>query len=853
MADYRESLIIDGSSAGAEAALDRVSGKVASTAAAWTSRLGTAGKSLDSMGKKMMTVGRSATTYLTLPLVGAGIVATKMALNFDAAFTKISALADSGGKSIEQMKAKVISLAGETAQAPQDLAEALYFVSSAGLKANQIFPVLEASAKGAAAGFGSVEEIAQTLTSVMNAYAGTGLKAGNVMNIFAEAIKRGKAEASDFATGLGPVISAAAQANVRFEDLNSVLATATDLGVPFARAVTGTRYLLESLQNPAEEAKKVLDQYGISQTEIARKLAEPGGLTAVLQELAKTFNLSSVKGKQAWSDITGGARGAIVANTIVGKSAELANRNQEALSKSALDTANNFDLALKKMTSTDQFKFQQVLVHLKLAMIELGNVLVPVLTESVLPAVQDLAEGFSNLSPSVQKLVVLGLALAAAFGPVLLVFGGLFRIIGSGMKALAWLGGGSTGLAAVGKGATAAAAGTTKWAGALAIGKGAVFAADIYLIIKAIQGINDLMHQGEAEAHAWADALVEGKFSAQELGRAVDKVVASGDTNLLTDVKLIDAYTAATQEARWRTMGLGEAWDEAMNASGPLAGAIEIQALRLRRYGGELDSSEAKILSWALTSKHMQTALSIVTRDANKAQSSFKGIPKSMEGIEKKIIPQMKSLGAAFAPIRQQSGKTGQTLRQLGGQLTRMGGTLSKGEQQMIAFALASGKPKIAVAILREAIAKLSRTPATIKANYSAFEQAVMKVMGWIGMLNGQSVTIPITTGPPSGRGNPPAHRDAAGGILAMHGGGIVRKPTYLVGEGGYGTFAGRGAEAVIPLDSRGIGVIATAIKKAGGGGGQPIQVHVFAPPYKEWRRAVTRAWVEEAGKGQEQ
>lgn len=72
-----------------------------------------------------------------------------------------------------------------------------------------------------------------------------------------------------------------------------------------------------------------------------------------------------------------------------------------------------------------------------------------------------------------------------------------------------------------------------------------------------------------------------------------------------------------------------------------------------------------------------------------------------------------------------------------------------------------------------------------------------------------------------------------AGGGIALPGGFaaarglITQRPTFLVGEGKYPTFAGKGAEAVIPLNDRGIGILAKALEKAGSRGGSNINVNL--------------------------
>jgi hypothetical protein len=84
----------------------------------------------------------------------------------------------------------------------------------------------------------------------------------------------------------------------------------------------------------------------------------------------------------------------------------------------------------------------------------------------------------------------------------------------------------------------------------------------------------------------------------------------------------------------------------------------------------------------------------------------------------------------------------------------------------------------------------------------------------------------------------------ATGGIVKAARGMIARSPTYLVGEGGYSTFAGRGAEAVIPLDGRGISILAEAVRRGMGTGkdkpGLVVNLNVSGAMLGDRRRAAS-------------
>jgi TP901 family phage tail tape measure protein len=424
----------------------------------------------------MQATGLAMTKFLTVPLVALGAVSTKMALDFDTTFRKIDALAGDIGVSTADAKERVKELAHATGQDPGGLAEALYFTASAGLQVEKVFPVLKASARAAASGMGDASTNARLLTTVLHDYEGTGLGAANAMNILTQAIKVGKAEPAEFAENIGVVIPLASQLGVSFQDVAAAIAQASNAGVEVSRATTGLRFLLSALQNPTEESKKVFEEFGVSLQDIQNRLQESGGLLEVMQSLADTFDITSVAGKAAWGTITGGARGAVIANTLVGNSAESARLLWEKLGQSAKDTSTLFVDAFAIMKQRPEFKFDRALADLKVAAIELGETLIPILIHDVIPAIQDVVHWFTELGEGTRKTIVQVGLVAAAFGPLLAVFGSILRIGGSVAstlfnvaKAITGIGTAQAATAATGKGGTAAtAAGATAGSGFVA-------------------------------------------------------------------------------------------------------------------------------------------------------------------------------------------------------------------------------------------------------------------------------------------------------------------------------------------------------------------------------------------------
>ena len=118
-----------------------------------------------------------------------------------------------------------MSLAGETAQSPVDLAHAMYFLASAGLSASQQMDALDATAHGMAVGLGEAGDLARITANALNTFGDNGLKATDVMDTLAAAIREGTAEPDEFAGALGRVLPIADNAGISFQQVAASLAT----------------------------------------------------------------------------------------------------------------------------------------------------------------------------------------------------------------------------------------------------------------------------------------------------------------------------------------------------------------------------------------------------------------------------------------------------------------------------------------------------------------------------------------------------------------------------------------------------------------------------------------------------
>src|SRR5438045_2884528 len=140
---------------------------------------------------------------------------------------QIAALTSTSSDAIAGLSKQVLELSTTLPQSPKELADALYFVSSSGFQGADAMNVLTASAKAAAAGLGDTKVIADTVTSVLNAYKLSAGDAAKVTDVLTTSVMEGKGEPAELAGALARVIPIAAAMGVNFEQVSASMATMT--------------------------------------------------------------------------------------------------------------------------------------------------------------------------------------------------------------------------------------------------------------------------------------------------------------------------------------------------------------------------------------------------------------------------------------------------------------------------------------------------------------------------------------------------------------------------------------------------------------------------------------------------
>ena len=237
-----------------------------------TKALNTASGKLQAFGSKVTSLGKNLSTKVTLPLALAGGAALKMASDFDKSMTQIKTLVGIASDEVDKMGVAAIKMAKDTGISAKDAADALFFITSAGIRGSDALDVLEQSLKASAVGLGETKVVADLATSALNAYGIENLSAAQATDVLTASIREGKLEADSLSQSMGSVLPIASQLGVKFSEVGATFAAMSRTGTDAAMAATQIRGVLFALLKPTKLAKDTLEEFGLSAVGLRDKI-----------------------------------------------------------------------------------------------------------------------------------------------------------------------------------------------------------------------------------------------------------------------------------------------------------------------------------------------------------------------------------------------------------------------------------------------------------------------------------------------------------------------------------------------------------------------------------------------------
>ena len=403
------------------------------------------------IGESLSKTGSLLTKGLTLPLIGAGTATTKMAVDFESSFAKVSTLLDDNVVDFGQYKEQLLDASSESKVAVDEFSEAVYQSISAGVDQTKAIGFTTEAIKLAKGGFTDGAKSVDVLTTAINGYNLKTEDATRISDLLITTQNLGKTTVDELASSMGAVIPVAASVNFDITELSASYAQLTKNGI--ATAESGT-YL-----------KAMLSELGKSgtATDLALRELTGKGFADLKKEGTSTSEILSMltqyaaENDKTLKDMFGSVEAGSAALVLAKGSGQEYNDMLSAMGNSVGATQKAFE----KIDATPAEQLKGALNELRNEGVRLGAMFVPVI-EKTADIVGDVADAFSNLSDEQQDNIIKWGMVLTATGPALKVVGGgvttftkLASAVGGVSKGLKTFGTAQTAAATAAKGASA--------------------------------------------------------------------------------------------------------------------------------------------------------------------------------------------------------------------------------------------------------------------------------------------------------------------------------------------------------------------------------------------------------------
>ena len=359
----------------------------------------------------------------TAAVAAIGVASVKMAGDFQAGLTTLVTSAGESKSNLQMVGDGIKQMSVDTATSTQQLVSGMYMVESAGYHGASGLQVLKASAMGARAENAPLADVANSVTSALNAYHLSAQSATWVTNDLVAAVGAGKMHMSDLASSLSNVLPVSSAFHISLQDTTAAISTMTMQGDDAASAATHLRQMILALEAPSSAGAKALKSIGLSSQDVSNEMKKslPGAIQMITDHLKNKFPEGSAAYNAALKNIAGGSKQMMGMLELSGTHLQTFKNNVNQVSD-AVKKGGNSITGWSDITQTFNFKLDQAKQGLSVLMITIGQALLPVaaqLMSAILPIVQQIANWITKSGILTQVMTLLQTVLKNV-GPILM-------------------------------------------------------------------------------------------------------------------------------------------------------------------------------------------------------------------------------------------------------------------------------------------------------------------------------------------------------------------------------------------------------------------------------------------------
>lgn len=396
---------------------------------------------LTRVGSRLQAAGRSFTMLLSAPAAMLGGVSVKAFSDFDSAMTQSTAIMGDLSEAMRtKMEEQAKRMSTEVTFRAREMAQAYYFLASAGLDAAASVEALPVVARFAQAGMFDMAKATDLLTDAQSAL-GMTIRNDAIANmenmtilsdVLVKANTLANASVEQFSEALttkaGPVLKAF---NKDAQEGVAVLAAMADQGIKASHAGTSLSIIMNRLAVAAVDNQEAYKKYGV---EVYNAQGNMRHMADIIRDFEDALGGAGDKQQTMMLSQMGfTARSVAFIKALIGTS----------------DAIRRYDTELRRAQGTTQevvekqlrsFPAQMALLRnrIQLAGIALGEHLAPVVRR-VGNWIARLTDRFRSMNERMQGVVAKTLAFAVALGPALILLGSFVKLIAQAARGLAML------------------------------------------------------------------------------------------------------------------------------------------------------------------------------------------------------------------------------------------------------------------------------------------------------------------------------------------------------------------------------------------------------------------------------
>ena len=381
---------------------------------------GKVGKACEKVGGSLQSFG----TKLTGLGTAVGGVTTKMAADFETTMAKVSTLTSDG--MYQSLHDGILDMSGRLGVDANEIGEAIYQGLSSGVSESNIQDFTEKMIKLSKGGFTSVTTATDLTTTALNAYGLEITETDHLMDVFITTQAKGKTTVDQLASSMGQVIPIASSLGVNIDQLGASYAILTANGISTSESGTKLKAMLEELGDSGSGVSEILiNRTGKSFKELTAEGKSTGDVLEILKQHADE---SGVGLNELFSSSEAGSAALILAKD------GAAGFNEQL--KGMVESSGAAADAYAKVSDTFSEKCNKLKERFKEVGIAIGENLIDIIEQKVLPALENFADWLGNLDEDQIDNIATMIEWAVKIGAVVTAFGLLTKGVGTVISVL---------------------------------------------------------------------------------------------------------------------------------------------------------------------------------------------------------------------------------------------------------------------------------------------------------------------------------------------------------------------------------------------------------------------------------